>query len=307
MHLHLKGVLRLVVFAVVLIAAATAHASVQLTGSCTFTASGGSLIPKMPHEGFCMGNPDSPLREIVGGGTTAAGGSAEYSIRGTHGDLGFALTLLGFASRDGLERGQEPGFARGGAGAELRFDDTILVASSTLPLGTEVDLAFSGTVSAVASLPQADPAVFVDLSLEAQFTLDGAAAHSFTLCRGRVELPCDLMFDNDSASFSSVVHAKVGDVFRLAGSVDAFIVLYVDSTETWPGAFATASFETPKGVHTYLTPSSTEVFLVAQSGTDYTAPIPEPATYALMAGGLGIVLIRLCRRTQAGGKRYRGP
>ena len=51
--------------------------------------------------------------------------------------------------------------------------------------------------------------------------------------------------------------------------------------------------------HTLLTPFTGGVSLVAASGTDYAAPIPEPATWVLMIAGMGLVAGVRKRRDRA--------
>jgi len=50
---------------------------------------------------------------------------------------------------------------------------------------------------------------------------------------------------------------------------------------------------------TYLTPTTEGVQLIAQSGHDYTAPVPEPEAWGLMLSGLGLVGWAARRRKQA--------
>jgi hypothetical protein len=292
--------LRLAVAALLLTSSAGAASAIRLDGSCISTSAGGSPWPKAPREGACDGEP-SALHDAAGGMTTAAEGGAMYTVQGSHGHLGFDLSVSGGTRRDLLQQGEESGSYWGYAGADLHFDDSLQVASTTLPAGTEVDLTWSGTIHAVAVLPPPHPLVTSDLGLRAGFGLTGPSVRSFTMCRGRTEAPCDLMFDGDSASFSSVVRARVGDTMGITGSLDAFVGISIGSAEPFTFFGGEARFDTgTEGARTYLTPASNDVFLVAQSGTNYAAPIPEPTTYAqVLAGFMLMILATGRRRTRA--------
>ncbi len=287
---------KLAVFAVVLSLSASAKASVNWDAGCTYTLRGGLHDPHAPPlDGSCRnagGQP--PLTDIIGSFTTAAEASAGYDLHVAQGDLGFM-----FHAQAGASRRDDPvAYADAGSFARLGFDDEIEVASSTMPIGADVVIRFSGVVSATATLPPPETQMSTSLDVEALFSLMGPAIfESRSLCRGNTQSACDVMFDGDSTSFSSIVNARVGDVLTLSGSLSGFLFLQTAPREGSLGAGGRGTLEVVD--RTFLTPLTGGVSLVAAGGTNYAAPIPEPATWVLMIAGMGLVAGVRKRRDRA--------
>ena len=280
--------IRLGIAATTAVACIGAHAAITSFGGCDYTILGGLHDPHAPPPtGSCLSDP-STLSGIAGSFTTAGSASAGYQLTPVYGDLGFALSADAVASPANDPLADAIADAR----AQLRFDDLLKVTSPTLPLGSEVTLTFSGAVHGVADLSPASAPVTMDLGLESLFSLSGPADSAVvTLCRGTVSAQCDRMFDGDSASFSMTIRARVGDVLSLAGSLSGFLHIDVDASRAFPTGGGSAEFDALE--RTFVAPMSEDVVLIAQSGTNYAAPIPEPATLALMLAGLGFIVSRV--------------
>ena len=99
-------------------------------------------------------------------------------------------------------------------------------------------------------------------------------------------------------TFSGQVQVQVGDVIYVGSNLTTFsraILAGRIFASPTTGAYAVevSSFDS---AHPYFRIEGQDAFLVAASGHDYTMPVPEPGTYALLAAGLAMIGLTARRR-----------
>lgn len=193
-----------------------------------------------------------------------------------------------------LNQGNGPLANNGNAVADallvLEFDDTMTVTSPTLAAGTPVSLEFHFAIASI------------DVSVGAGLDSFIGASFSGTVGSLTVGGPdlVRLVLGNQEASAN--FDTAVGHVLRIEGRL-------VADGEVRAGYRACCSFTTEAEVGTSVSSAGlwvatpADVDLVAQSGTDYTQPLPEPD--ALVAGTAAILAIGAWQRRARMGRRAR--
>lgn len=167
------------------------------------------------------------------------------------------------------------------------FADTIAVSGAGLAVGTPVSyrLDFSIQGSVLPSPPGSLPNAFAD---------------------ARVVLQDDNTYQSVSFNWSNRTMATGVYSLVLNTQVGHSLVLYADldvgaqvGSSSLTGHFAEADFY--HSARYALTPSVAGLNVVGQSGHDYTvSAVPEPSSWALMALGLGAVVLRRRAATRRG-------
>lgn len=187
-----------------------------------------------------------------------------------------------------LNQGNGPLANNGNASADallvLEFDDVVTVTSTTLAAGTPVSLQFHFAIeSSTASIGAGS-----DASFGASFS---GTVGSLTV--GVVDLVRLVLGTQEvSATFDTAV----GHELRIEGRL-------LTSGEVYAGHRACCTYATDAEATTNVSSAGLrvsapgDVELVAQSGTDYTQPVPEPA--GLACGLAASIALAASRRTRA--------
>lgn len=182
-------------------------------------------------------------------------------------------------------------YGRGLATASATFADTVRVGGAGLALGTPVnyrlDLRISGSLLGQLNLNAPLSNTYADASALLRLAdLSSGQQMSFEW-RSK---------DQATGLYSVTLNTAVGHDLRLTGNLS--VGAWADSAST--ARSASANFMNTAVFH--LTPSVAGLNTVGVSGHDFSAaPVPEPASWALMlAGGLGVLA---WQRRQAGRAR----
>lgn len=182
------------------------------------------------------------------------------------------------------------------ADAVSSWDDSVSFIKTGAPSGTRVDV----RVSLVVDIETVSALLTDDALTAAWFSF---TAHDNTWClrNSSPNYGCQagtlsLLVGHNEISFDLQVMTGVSynwGAYMYAGSV-------VES-QAYTGAFnSIASVRAMNTAHSYYTVLTPDASLVSGSGHDYALPlpVPEPASYATLLIGLGLVGVRLRRRTR---------
>ncbi|RYG23431.1 PEP-CTERM sorting domain-containing protein [bacterium] len=172
----------------------------------------------------------------------------------------------------------------GNSEATASFTDTITVASGSLAVGTPVTLTFSQGVSGLISGTDAYRA-----NVYSTFRLNGNAAYQSEYFKWEYTY----RFSNEAPSGTTdggpiVLNTSVGSTVSIMGYLKV-------GAYTGNGWYSGGSLTVDYGhtAHYYAKSDVEGVSLLGESGHDYAAPVPEPASLAaVVLGGLGLVARR---------------
>lgn len=177
--------------------------------------------------------------------------------------------------------------------ADVSFTDTLHVYSESLAFGTPVSVRLSGAlVGQEVTTASLGPGYsqFIQRTLVAGLWLNnyGPVYHVGFGLTAPVEGVTPI--DTPNYSFDYVLTTTVGANLELTGSLAAHVVtsisgLWVGGTPPGTGSLH-ESLLAYNSAHTYADAITPGVSLVAQSGVNYAAPVPEPSSYALFMVGV---------------------
>ncbi|URI11644.1 PEP-CTERM sorting domain-containing protein [Aquincola tertiaricarbonis] len=236
---------------------------------------------------------DNRDETYVSGG--ASGAVASYALRASYGNLGVAVRATNSSSYNERDGVRESGAAESYANSVVSFDDGLRVRSNSLADGQAIRLELYGRIDADDfRFSTASNRATVNHSLYAYASLSGTGGvdSTFVLCMGdAAQAPgCDRA---TSGSFSLMVDTFVGAQLRLSGSMSAVAWTTTSADAANPAVSASAWVEAMASLHTQLR-STSDVFVVSESGTNYVSAVPEPAATAML--GVGLVALAFVLR-----------
>lgn len=289
-------------------ASLTAHAEIQVfSNSCSY-GSGGEPVAICPSIGKT--SPDLLPNEVI-----SSESSGRYVLPATVSDPTQADVSLSAVSRARADYGSlgiyasvvSTGSATGAGGvaettAWATFNDTLTVTSSLLPFGSPVTLRYDFSLNRSVNISesyQTAPTGHASGYLYTGLTMsrNGTEGVNQNWCAGdcsNLNLPALGAVQIASAgidTFSGQMQLQVGDVVSVFSSLSTFSRAILSGITFATPTFGTYSTEVRSfdSAHPYFRIEGQDAFLVAASGHDYTMPVPEPGTYALLLAGLAMI------------------
>lgn len=227
------------------------------------------------------GSSTDSIREGILGvaGTTASGYAAPGLLR--------AFTSSDSASATNPVNPSLPNFTGTRATSEIftSFSDRFVITSSTLPVGTDV---------------QYRAVVSMDFS-----SSGGGGYFAFDWAVGSYDLFMNLPngFEGLPKQFDTWRHVPLTFSSKVGDAIDVSSSMSVTTSarsgywgNSYLGGSQSAFIDASHTARMFLDPITPGITLVADSGHDYSvSAVPEPATWSLLLGGLGLLAAR--RRT----------
>lgn len=294
-------------FAVVFVATASssAHAAaITGTASCGYSAVNNSR-PFYGDQGNCIAVTDMNFTPGSTNDFAAAPAvlpgvqvGASYSLRALFGDLGAYADAYAYGSfiSNRIDTYTIAPQLDSIARVNAAFQDEIALASNILSVGAPVSVRYSGRFEGdIIEFGNVGNGATGLSSIFASFSLGGDTIETIgeQFCIGFAQTFCTRV---TSGSFSYTFNAKIGDRFSLQSSLETFVDARAILSESNPFIRVSSTADALNSAHTFLDPVSSDFYLLAESGHDYTSPfissVSEPSTGLLLAGGLMALLCR---------------
>ena len=227
---------------------------------------------------------------------------AYHNARGDHGNLGVAASTEAAIPASSLN--WYSNLAQ--SSATVTATDTILVTNPLLEQGTYVTINLAGYVEGYLSgavynsgedrnAANTSAFIFSSLTIREQYGGTAGGTFGFDYCFG-YQGPCG---ESTTGSFfqrySDTMSVRVGSTLSLSSYLTASSESYADNRLIGKNLYTLSNAQAMNSFTTYLTPVTDGVQLLAESGHDYSAPVPVPAAVWLFGSGL-LGLIGVARR-----------
>lgn len=264
------------------------------SGSCslylTYSTSGcTAALTQTGSRGTTVSDSAAAFTETPGSPANAYG-SVSYASRYAYGDIGIRL--------DSIVR-SEGVLGEAAVIADARFVDYVTLTSATLPVGQPIALTVSGSLNwgaaagITGSLQNDSNYVFEfwnGLTVNSTSIFQGVYGNTY----GPFGLdpnnppPQTTYLTDPHTTFSQTVNARVGDTLMVQGDIHGRFVSHAVG-QIAQGAVVSERVDALGSAHTFITASNSNIQLVALSGHNYAAPVPEPESWAMLICGLGLL------------------
>lgn len=270
-----------------------AMAKVELHASCWAGASYcGTLALTDPTPG------NHTLSASSGNAYWTSNGTA--TVRGDYGSLGAAVTATVTGTR--IEDNGDIIISGGTAMiyADAHFNDTLLVVSKTLAKGAPVDIRFSGRVHGAIAQPEGSLGNHIraaawligDWHIETSSLYGDSTIVADERCIGRGLGETCAAGPNSFGDYAFIVSTRVGETVTLWAGLSAGLNAGIPQSFEGNYYSQTSFANALNSMTMFAAPIDVGVNLIAQSGHNYAAPVPEPATWAIAIGGvLGLLAV----------------
>ena len=240
-------------------------------------------------------------------------GLASYRLKAYHGYFGMRIltSTTATAKRDAAGN-PIVGLGRATASVELRAADNIYLRSDVLPDGTPLTLTFGMYVEGGPETYSSNPlrgsfmtSLEVINSLVIRHVTGETTIFGQQWCYGMAgdNQACTREFTTANSLTRKyetfTMKAYVGDLIQMDSMMFGWATSASEGSDAVPSVQAGAGIYSYDSMHSgFKLPDG--VHLVADSGTAYVMPVPEPATWALMAAGVASIGLAARRGSTAG-------
>ena len=219
--------------------------------------------------------------------------SADVSIAGQQG------LITGYASSSTYN------YASSSASAKANWTDSLTVTSSSLSVGTPVQLMFLASYQATYQVGAYDPLVggfpfaTSTLDFETYVTDDATGASTPLVLQKMYSGYASTLYPSpqtDNMSLQATLNTNVGDTVNLNS-----LVAIESSSGVKVGiqSFKIQTYANSGGSFGLFVNAPSDVSIISASGHSYAAPTPAPASLPVFAVGMGALILSLRRRVRS--------